>query len=126
MARIVIIDAVCDAAQLAKRVLEESGHLAVGFDDETDALAALRKAPADLVIVDIRLKKSEGMSVLRRIRWLTPQVRMLVLTADSSGRAQREAMKAGADAYCVKPIENDDLVQTVEQLLSAPDRPRAC
>jgi DNA-binding response OmpR family regulator len=118
MARIVVIDAVYDAAQLAKRVLEESGHRAAGFDDETDALESLRQTPADLVVFDPRLKRSDGMAVLRRIRRLSPQMRVLVLTADSTKRARQEALRSGADAYCVKPIENDVLVNTVERLLA--------
>ena len=118
MARIVVIDAIYDAAQLAKRVLEEYGHRAASFDDETDALESLRHKPVDLVVLDPRLKHSDGMAVLRRIRRLSPRIRVLVLTADSTKRARQEALQAGADAYCVKPIDNDVLVHRVEELLA--------
>lgn len=118
MARIVVIDAIYDAAQLAKRVLEEYGHFASSFDDENDALESLRGNPADLVIFDLRLKRSDGMKVLRQIREVSPHMRVLVLTADSTKGARQEALRSGADAYCVKPIDNDVLVHTVEHLLA--------
>jgi DNA-binding response OmpR family regulator len=118
MARIVVIDAVFDAAQLVKRVLEEAGHQVRVFTDEEEALLALADNPAEMVILDTRLKKSSGLRVLQQIRDCAPETRSLVLTADTSAGLRREALSAGAGAYCVKPVDIDELAKTVNHLLS--------
>jgi DNA-binding response OmpR family regulator len=118
MARIVVIDAVYDAARLVKRVLEEAGHRVRVFTDEEEALSALSENPAEMVILDTRLKKSSGLHVLQQIRNHAPETRSLVLTADTSAGLRRQALSVGAGAYCVKPVDIDELTKTVDHLLS--------
>ncbi len=88
-----------------------------------EALRLCREALPDLLILDLNLvtppesteKKLSGLELLRRLPEAVP---FIVLTADPSSDTRRAAIKAGALAYCVKPPDPDNLVNTVEVALA--------
>jgi DNA-binding NtrC family response regulator len=125
MARIAVIDDVPDVARLVKRILEEKGHEVRAFTEETEALDFLRRQGPDLAVLDLHLQQMDGVELLREIRRFAPQTRVVVLTGYPTVEVRREVLQLGAYAFCVKPIDNDELAETVARALSAPTRPGA-
>jgi DNA-binding NtrC family response regulator len=74
-----------------------------------EALQALRQAEADLVILDYRLPRMDGLEVLREVRQLAPGAAVIMLTAHGSVRTAVEAMRAGAFDYLTKPVDLEEL-----------------
>jgi DNA-binding response OmpR family regulator len=118
MARIAVIDDVPDAARLVRRILQERGHEVFEFTEEVEALHFLRHRGSDLVILDLRLKQMDGVQVLREIRRSAPKAKVLILTGYPTVAVRKEVLLLGASAFCVKPIDNEELVETVSQILS--------
>ena len=117
MAKVIVLDDVYDAVNLVKRVLEAAGHEVFGFTDEEDALSFIKNNHIDLAILDIKLKKRTGVEVLAEIKNIAPAVPALMLTGYPTVETTQESLRLGASEYCVKPIDNEVLEQTVDRVL---------
>jgi len=117
MARVLVLDDVFDAVNLVKRVLQAAGHEVFGFTDENDALGFLKKNQVDLAILDIKLKHKTGVDILAEIKTIAPDTRAIMLTAYPTVATTQESFGLGASEYCVKPIDNDVLEETVARVL---------
>jgi len=117
MAKILALDDVLDAGILIKRILERKGHEVHVFTEEEEALAHVRSHAVDLAILDIKLKKMSGVEVLEEIKKIAPSTRALMLTGYPTMETARESLKLGADEYCVKPIDKDELEEKVAAVL---------
>jgi FixJ family two-component response regulator len=82
------------------------------------ALAALEKAPADLVVTDLRMPGIDGMKLLAEIvrRW--PDQQVIVLTAHGSVPLAVEAMRLGATDFLLKPFDADEVVYVIRKALA--------
>ncbi|MEN8243983.1 MAG: response regulator [Thermodesulfobacteriota bacterium] len=120
MAIIMALDDVLDAGNLIKRILERKGHEVLVFVDEEEALQQARKQPIDMAILDIKLKKMSGVEVLSELKKIMPSIRVIMLTGYPTMETARESLKLGADEYCVKPIDKDELEEKVAQVLAKP------
>jgi DNA-binding response OmpR family regulator len=112
------LDDVLDAGNLIKRILERKGHEVLVFTDEEQALQSAGKQSIDLAILDIKLKKMSGVEVLAELKKITPSIRAIMLTGYPTMETARESLKLGADEYCVKPIDKDELEEKVAQVLA--------
>jgi DNA-binding NtrC family response regulator len=117
MAKILVLDDVADAVTLIQKILSRKGHEVAGFTDEEPAIDHAASHPVDLLILDIKLKKLSGIEVLEEIKKSNPAVKAIMLTGYPTLETARQAMKLGAQEYCVKPIEKDELEQKVAHVL---------
>jgi DNA-binding NtrC family response regulator len=117
MANILVLDDVADAVARIQRTLSVKGHVVVGFTDEKPAIDHARSHPLDLLILEVKLKKLSGLEVLEEIKKIHPAVRTIMLTGYPSLQTARQAAKLGAQEYCVKPVEKDELEQKVARVL---------
>jgi response regulator NasT len=101
-----------------KEMLEEEGYAVVGeaADGEQAVEMAGRLRP-DLVILDVKMPKMDGIAAAERIAGerVAPVV---ILTAFSQRDLVERAREAGAMAYLVKPFQKKDLVPTIEMATS--------
>jgi DNA-binding NtrC family response regulator len=120
MARILVLDDVEDAVILIQRILVRKGHQVIGFTDELQAIAYARSNEVDLLILDIKLKKLSGIEVLEEIKKANPGVKAVMLTGYPTLETAREAKELGAQEYCVKPVEKEELEEKVAHVLGLP------
>jgi len=117
MNRILVLDDVSDSANLVKNILEPKGYEIVVFTEEEDALNYVRNHDVDLAILDIKLKKMSGVEVLAELKKIDSSIRTIMLTGYPTMETARECLKLGADEYCIKPIDNDELEEKVAEAL---------
>lgn len=117
MANILVLDDVFDAVNLLRRILTKKGHQVVGFTEEEEAIDHVRSNPVDLAILDIKLKKIDGVEVLAELKKVRPQIRVIMLTGYPTLESARESLRLGASEYCVKPIDKDEIEEKVEKVL---------
>ena len=118
MARILIVDDVKEAVDAIRKILEKSGHEIVGYTDELEAIDHVTNHPVDLAILDIKLKKMDGVEVLGRLKEVQPDIKTIMLTGYPTHASVEEAMRLGANAYCMKPIDRSELERKVDEALS--------
>ncbi|NOX26083.1 MAG: response regulator [Deltaproteobacteria bacterium] len=117
MAEIIALDDVLDATVLVGKILTKKGHNVHTFTEEDEAIDFARGHKIDLAILDIKLKKLSGIEVLAMLKEIQPSMHAIMLTGYPTIETAREAMGIGADEYCVKPIDRDELEAKVEQVL---------
>jgi DNA-binding NtrC family response regulator len=97
--------------------LQKHGYKVLDAEDGKTALERLREDGADLVLLDYRLPDLDGIQVLHQIREIAPDASVIMMTAFSSVDTAVEALKLGAFDYLRKPIDNDELLATIERAL---------
>jgi DNA-binding response OmpR family regulator len=120
MANILVLDDVLDAGLLIKRILERQGHQIFTFTEEEDAINYIKSNEMDLAILDIKLKKMSGLEVLTELKKIAPAIRAIMLTGYPTMETAYESLELGADEYCVKPIDKDELEEKVASVLQRP------
>jgi two-component system, response regulator PdtaR len=101
-----------------KEMLEEEGYSVVGeAGDGEQAVELAREHRPDLVILDVKMPKLDGISAAEKIaeESIAP---VLMLTAFSQRDLVERARDAGAMAYLVKPFTQQDLVPAIEMAVS--------
>jgi DNA-binding NtrC family response regulator len=122
MAEILALDDVQDATVLIGKILTKKGHTVHTFTEEDEAIAYARSNKIDVAILDIKLKKMSGIEVLKLLKAEIPAMRAIMLTGYPTVETAREAISLGADEYCVKPIDREELEEKVEKVLKAKDK----
>ena len=95
------------------------------FDIETasDGYEALLKTGGfrpDILILDIRMPRIDGLEVCRRLREDTttnPEIKIIAITAHSEAYDRDTVLTAGADEYLLKPIDMNTLLEHIEKLM---------
>ena len=85
-----------------------------------EALITMGNFFPDIIILDIRMPKIDGLEVCRRIReneTISSEIKILAITAHSEAYKREKVLKSGADVYLLKPLDMDVLLENVEELM---------
>lgn len=118
MAEIVVLDDVQDACVLIGKILTRKGHQVHTFTEEEEAVDFVNNNSVDLAILDIKLKKMSGVEVLAVVKSAKPDIGVIMLTGYPTVETARDSISLGADEYCVKPIDKDELEEKVTRVLA--------
>ncbi len=86
-------------------------------DNGDEALQYLSKANPDLVIMDIKMPKKNGLEALKELRQQKPNIKVLMVTGYQSVETAAEASKYGIAEYITKPFESSLVKETVQKIL---------
>lgn len=87
-------------------------------DDEVSAVKQFRATHADLMIVDLSLKEGDGIELIKRIKLLDPEARMLVYSMHDERVYGERALRAGAKGYVSKQQPVRTVLQAIRRVLS--------
>lgn len=121
-----VIDDDQDLCESLWDVLHARGYRVCLAPDECAAAERLRDREYDVVLIDMKLPRTDGQRVFRLVTKMNPQARTIAMTGFRSETAQlvREVVAEGVDAVCYKPFDMPEFLSTVEQL--AGQRPGSC
>ncbi len=106
-------------ATVSKR-LELSGFEVVVAEDGQDGLAKAHTVQPDLIILDIRLPKLDGLAVCRQLK-SDPRYRhipIVIWTVQANQKERDLASQYGADAYILKPADSKEMIRRIQALLA--------
>jgi two-component system response regulator RegX3 len=101
-------------------LFRQQGFVPTRAKDGPGALAELRRASFDLVILDLMIPGEDGISVLRKTRASGNETPVLILTAKGAEEDVVAGLEAGADDYVTKPFGIRELVARARGLLRRP------
>jgi DNA-binding NtrC family response regulator len=107
--RVLVADDEKNLRELMIRELGRRGHEVDGVGDGEAALQRLRESPYDVVILDMKMPRKEGIDVLRELQSFPEQPQVMVMTGFQDVASAVEAMKLGAYDYLTKPTKIDEL-----------------
>jgi two-component system, NtrC family, response regulator PilR len=117
-ARVLVVDDEQSMRELLGIMLRQVGYDVTQADGGEAAIQALQTTDAfDLVITDLRMRKLDGLAVLKAAKEHSPHTVVLVVTAFASTETAVEAMKLGAYDYVTKPFKLDELKLTIANAL---------
>ncbi len=110
--RVLVVDDEVNFRKLLVRELERRGHRTCAAEDGAEALELLQRSPADIVLVDLKMPRVDGIEVMRRLQEHPEPPEIIVMTGYASVPTAIEAVKLGAYDYVTKPckIEKLDLL----------------
>ncbi len=98
-------------------LLEGEGYNYIEAGDGEEALSKVKINLPDLVLLDINLPKLDGISTLKEIVKVFPQMCVIIFTAYGTSERAIDAMKSGAFDYLEKPFELDEFLITIKRAL---------
>ena len=118
-ARILAIDDEPDLLELVRVGLTQSGYVVETANTGEEALAALRRAPPDLILLDVMLPDLSGTELCSRIRadQRLASVPIIMLSAKSEEIDRVVGLEVGADDYVTKPFSPRELSLRVRAVL---------
>jgi DNA-binding response OmpR family regulator len=117
MTRVLIVEDNQDLAFGLRNNLEIEGYSVDVAADGPEGLAAARRTPPDLVVLDLMLPGMDGYRVLRQLREDGLTMPVLILTARGEEADKVLGFRLGADDYVTKPFGVLELLARVEALL---------
>ncbi len=101
-------------------ILESQGYEVIAAEDGEAALELVREHHPELVVLDIVLPKKNGYQVCRNIK-ADPElaIKVMMLTAKDQEKDRIWGQRQGADRYLSKPVNADELIKAVAEMVSA-------
>jgi len=115
-ARILVVDDEVGPRESLRMILKPSYDIATADSGDT-ALKTLEAFSPDLVFMDIKMPKMDGIELLRRIKAIDPTIEAVMITAYASLDTVKNALTHGAFEYLIKPFSRTDLEETVRRAL---------
>jgi len=107
--RVLVADDEKNLRELMVRELQRKGHDVQGVGDGEAALVRLGEAAYDVVVLDMKMPRKEGIEVLRDLQDFPEQPQVIVMTGFQDVATAVEAMKLGAYDYLTKPTKIEEL-----------------
>ena len=102
--------------RLERFFLEQAGYRVEFARDGAAALAQAQELCPKIVVTEILVPGMDGLSLCRALK-SDPRTKSIVVLVFSHLHAEDRALEAGADAFIVKPIEEEGLIDIVSKLL---------
>jgi two-component system, NtrC family, nitrogen regulation response regulator NtrX len=118
-ARILIVDDDETIRTTMKAILEDEGYVVDLASTGEEAIQLTMKTTYNIALLDIRLPDMEGVELLKLMRDSVPKTRKIMVTGYPSMQNAIDALNKNADAYLLKPLDNDKLLSLVKEQLDA-------
>jgi DNA-binding NtrC family response regulator len=99
-----------------KKALSKEEYEIISADNGEEAVEGLAEEP-DLIIMDLKMPKMNGLEALRKIKEINPKIPVIMITAHGTTDTAVEAMKIGALDYISKPFDIDELKVVIKKAL---------
>ena len=115
---ILVADDEDDLRTLLGDLLAGAGYDVSSAADGEEAIALIRSDKPDLVMLDIRMPRMNGIEVLKFVNQHYPSLRVVMLTGFADLNYAMEAREFGARDFISKPYKIDDILETVSRILT--------
>ncbi len=111
--KILIVDDDMSHRLMIKANMLDKDYEIFEAEDGEEAISNVENNFFDLIIMDIKMKKVDGIIALKKIKEISPSIPVMIMTAFSSVQTAVEALKLGASEYFVKPLDMEGVFKSV-------------
>lgn len=115
--QVLAVDDEVDNLDLVNFILEEAGANVISVSSATEALQLLQQTQPDILLADIGMPKIDGYTLIREIREQGGKIPAIALTAYAGDMNKKQALQAGFQFYLSKPVDPDELIQAIAQIV---------
>lgn len=123
-ARVLVADDDPNTIRLITKRLLAAGFQVDTAGDGQEALDKIDASTYDLVLVDYKMPRVDGLTVLSRAKTMHPEIAVVIMTAYGSEKVAIESLRRGADDYLIKPLDESEPLPTVRGSLEKVRRKR--
>ena len=117
--KVLIVDDSGYMRQVIRKYLEPKGFVIIGeAQDGWEAIQLFDKLRPDVVTMDISMKKLGGIEATKKIKSIDQNARVIMVSALGEARFIKEAIKAGANDFIIKPFAEDRLVSSITNVIA--------
>ena len=116
--RILVVDDEDALRTVLSSELANAGYDVSTASDGDEAITVVQNKKFDLVLLDIKMPKTDGFEVLKFIKKNLSQIKVIMLTGFADLKNAIESKKHGAEDFVSKPYDLVDLLTTIERVLS--------
>jgi CheY-like chemotaxis protein len=119
--RVLVVDDEPEILDLVQMMLEWEGYTVLEASDGWTGIEQARTEQPDLILLDVRMPKMTGLSVLDLLANdpRTADIPVIMLSVVTTHPEVRRALEHGATAYLSKPFEMNEMVHMVERVLDS-------
>ncbi len=114
--KLCIVEDDINALNSLKELLSMDGYSVFAFDNPLEAFQFLKNNEIDIVISDIKMPEMSGIKLLEKIKENFYDIDVILMTAFGDVNNAVEAVKKGASDYILKPINYDELLQSIKKI----------
>ena len=118
MAKLLVVDDSSLSRRTSRRILEGAGHTVAEAADGLTALERYALDRPDVVLLDVTMAELDGLEVLRQLRAMDPEARVVMATADVQASTRTLADAGGAVGFVVKPLASETVLRAVTTALA--------
>jgi DNA-binding NtrC family response regulator len=115
---IMVVDDEKIVGDMAKLSLEQEGYTVETFLNGEAALARLGEQKFDVVVTDLKMKGIDGMEILRTVKRLYPETKVIMITAFANLDTAIEALRGDVHDFFPKPVKIKELKASILRALS--------
>lgn len=122
--KILIVDDAVFMRTIIRGILEPAGFtVAAEANDGKEAVDTYKELlesgqKPDLVIMDITMDKMDGITALKLLKKMDPDVKVVMCSSLTSQHIVVEAVRSGAKHFISKPFDKDNVIETIQKVLS--------
>ena len=123
-AKVLVVDDDENIRNTMKTILEDEGYLVDLAASGNEAVQMTQKTAYNIALLDIRLPDMEGVELLKLMKDNVPRTRKIMVTGYPSMQNAITALNKNADAYLIKPVNVEKLLDTVREQLQLQESER--
>lgn len=118
--RVMVVDDSLTMRKVLSRTLEREGFDVIVAKDGIDAMQLLLEITPDAILTDIEMPRMDGFALARNIRndTRTANTPLIMISSRTADKHQSLAKEIGVDAFFGKPVQDEDLVNMVTDLIA--------
>lgn len=119
--KVLVVDDSLTMRKVLARLLEREGYEVLVAKDGLDAMQILQETTPDAILTDIEMPRMDGFGLARNIRddIRTAQTPLVMISSRTADKHQNLAKEIGVDAFFGKPVQDDELINKVNELIKA-------
>jgi DNA-binding NtrC family response regulator len=115
--KILVVDDDAIVIKSCRRILEAEGLEVTTVPSADEALEVIKKYDFDLLLIDVKMPKHDGMFLMREILKIIPDIPIVVMSGYPTPETISDVMKLGATQFIPKPFRPDELVKTIRPVV---------
>lgn len=114
--KVLIVDDDKDIVTIVSTILSGRGWEITAAYSGREALEAVTSQKPDIILLDIMMPEMNGIEVLKRLKKIDANARIIMITAFGDVESYLDSMELGAYEYINKPFETDELLEMIDRV----------